>query len=74
MTLKEFIEKANEVHGEGKYDYSEVIYEGNNQIIHASNSSPPPKGGVKESPLYFTGGRCLRPKAFIAQKNNLATI
>ena len=29
MTLKEFIEKANEVHGEGKYDYSEVIYEGN---------------------------------------------
>ena len=29
MTLKEFIEKANEVHGEGRYDYSEVIYEGN---------------------------------------------
>ena len=32
-----------------------VIYEGNNQIIHASNSSPYPKGGVKESELYFTG-------------------
>lgn len=26
MTLKEFIEKANEVHGEGRYDYSEVNY------------------------------------------------
>ena len=24
MTLKEFIEKANEVHGEGRYDYSKV--------------------------------------------------
>lgn len=32
-----------------------VIYEGNNQIIHASNSAPYPKGGVKESTLYFTG-------------------
>ena len=29
MTLKEFIEEANKVHGEGRYDYSEVIYEGN---------------------------------------------
>ena len=26
MTLKAFIEKANEVHGEGRYDYSEVNY------------------------------------------------
>ena len=42
-----------------------VIYEGDNQIIHASNSSPYPKGGVKEGSLYFTGGRCLRPKKFI---------
>lgn len=32
-----------------------VLYEGNNQIIHASNSAPYPKGGVKESSLYFTG-------------------
>ena len=29
MTLKEFIEEANKVHGKGRYDYSEVIYEGN---------------------------------------------
>lgn len=42
-----------------------VIYEGDNQIIHASNSAPYPKGGVKEGNLYFTGGRCLRPKKFI---------
>ena len=42
-----------------------VIYEGDNQIIHASNSAPYPKGGVKEGSLYFTGGRCLRPKKFI---------
>jgi cell wall-associated NlpC family hydrolase len=41
-----------------------VIYEGDNQIIHAANSSPYPKGGVKEGTLYFTGGRCLRPKQF----------
>ena len=26
MTLKEFIEEANQVHGEGRYDYSEVKY------------------------------------------------
>lgn len=32
-----------------------VLYEGNNQVIHASNSAPYPKGGVKESSLYFTG-------------------
>lgn len=32
-----------------------VIYEGDNQIIHASNSKPYPQGGVKEQSLYFTG-------------------
>lgn len=47
-----------------------VIYEGDNQIIHASNSSPYPKGGVKEDSLYFTGGRCLRPKAFITETSS----
>ena len=26
MTLEEFIEKANKVHGEGTYDYSKVVY------------------------------------------------
>ena len=41
-----------------------VIYEGDNKIVHASNSSPYPKGGVKESNLYFSGGTCLRVKAF----------
>ena len=41
-----------------------VIYLGDNAIIHASNSSPYPKGGIKEDTLSFTGGRCLRPKAF----------
>lgn len=45
-----------------------VIYEGNNQIIHAANASPYPKGGVKESTLYFTG-RCFRPKAFMISDN-----
>ena len=44
-----------------------VIYEGDNQVIHASNSNPYPKGGVKESSLYFTGGRCFRPKAFMQE-------
>ena len=48
-----------------------VIYEGNNKIIHASNSSPYPKGGVKESPQYLTSGTCLRVKAFYnSSKNN----
>lgn len=42
-----------------------VIYEGNNTIIHASTPEPPPKGGVKEDSLYFTG-RCFRPKKFIS--------
>lgn len=32
-----------------------VLYEGNNQVIHASNSAPYPKGGVKESNIYFSG-------------------
>ena len=41
-----------------------VIYEGDNKIVHASNSSPYPKGGVKESNLYFSGGTCLRVKSF----------
>ena len=41
-----------------------VIYEGDNKIVHASNSSPYPKGGVKESNLYFNSGTCLRVKAF----------
>lgn len=37
-------------------DFSHVVlYEGDNKIIHASNSAPYPKGGVKESNLYFTG-------------------
>lgn len=40
-----------------------VIYEGNNQIIHAANKSPYPKGGVKESELYFTG-RAFRIKGY----------
>jgi hypothetical protein len=40
-----------------------VIYEGNNRIIHAANSAPYPKGGVKESNLYFTG-RAFRIKGF----------
>lgn len=28
MTLEKFIEKANKIHGEGRYDYSEVDYKG----------------------------------------------
>lgn len=41
-----------------------VIYEGDNQVVHAANKSPYPKGGVKESTQYFTSGTCLRVKAF----------
>ncbi len=40
-----------------------VIYEGNNQIIHAAGKAPYPQGGVKESELYFTG-RAFRIKGF----------
>lgn len=40
-----------------------VIYEGDNQIIHAANKAPYPKGGVKESELYFTG-RAFRIKGY----------
>ena len=47
-----------------------VIYEGNNQVIHAANKSPYPKGGVKESNLYFSGGTCLRVKAFYDGSSN----
>lgn len=43
-----------------------AIYLGTDQIIHASNSSPYPEGGVKISNLYFKDGICLRPKAFIS--------
>ena len=32
-----------------------VLYEGNNTVIHASNSAPYPRGGVKENALNFTG-------------------
>lgn len=41
-----------------------VIYQGNNTIVHAANKEPYPKGGVKESKLYFKNGRCFRAKAF----------
>lgn len=48
-----------------------VIYMGDNQIVHASNSAPYPKGGVKISNLYFDkvkdAVRCFRPKAFIVK-------
>ena len=47
-----------------------VIYEGNNTIIHASNSAPYPEGGVKESSLYFKDGICLRVKAFYNSTSN----
>lgn len=40
-----------------------VIYEGNDMIVHASNSAPYPKGGVKEGKLYFKG-RCFRIKGY----------
>ena len=29
LTLKEFVEQGNIVHGEGRYDYSEVVYKNN---------------------------------------------
>lgn len=29
LTLEEFIKEANKVHGEGRYDYSEVVYKNN---------------------------------------------
>ena len=41
-----------------------VLYEGNDQIIHASNSAPYPKGGVKEGSLYFPSGRVFRMKGY----------
>ena len=50
-----------------------VIYEGNNQIIHASNSAPYPKGGVKENSLYFNSGTCLRVKAFYENENHTSS-
>ena len=40
-----------------------AIYEGNNIIVHASNKAPYPKGGVKESSLYFTG-KAFRIKGY----------
>lgn len=34
LSLEEFIEKANKVHGEGRYDYSKVVYvNGNIEVI-----------------------------------------
>lgn len=50
-----------------------VIYEGDNKIVHASNSKPYPRGGVKESNLYFGGGTCLRVKAFYDGSMNTDT-
>ena len=40
-----------------------VISEGGGKIVHASNSAPYPKGGVKEGSEYFTG-TVRRVKAF----------
>lgn len=40
-----------------------VIYLGNNEIIHASNSKPYPQGGVKISEVYFKD-ECYRINAF----------
>ena len=50
-----------------------VIYEGDNKIVHASNSKHYPRGGVKESNLYFGGGTCLRVKAFYDGSMNTDT-
>lgn len=47
---------------EGKNQHV-VICEGGGKIVHASNSAPYPKGGVKESNEYFTG-TVRRVKAF----------
>jgi hypothetical protein len=41
-----------------------VLYEGDNKIIHASNSAPYPKGGVKEGSLYFNSGKAYRIKGY----------
>ena len=41
-----------------------VVYEGNEKIVHASNSARYPQGGVKESNLYFKDGRAFRIKGY----------
>lgn len=45
-----------------------VICEGDGNVVHASNSSPYPQGGVKRSKEYFQG-RVFRPIAFIEDSN-----
>ena len=46
-----------------------VICEGNGKVVHASNSAPYPKGGVKESNEYFTG-TVRRIKAFASSSSS----
>lgn len=54
LTLKEFIEKANEVHGKGKYDYSESEYINMNTpiLIICPNHKP-----FKQTPANHLNGQ-----------------
>ena len=61
LTTEEFIEKANEVHGEGRYDYSEVEYVNNdiNVIIICHNHEKPYE--FKQTPNnHLNGSGCRK--------------
>ena len=57
LTLEEFIEKANEVHGIGRYDYSKVNYvnNGTNVIIICHNHDEPYE--FPQKPLNHLSGK-----------------
>ena len=61
LTTEEFIEKANEVHGKGRYDYSEVEYVNNdiNVIIICHNHEEPYE--FKQTPNnHLNGSGCRK--------------
>lgn len=80
MTKEEFIEKANKVHGVGRYDYSEVDYKGNKidvWIICPNHDEPyrfpqTPNAHLSgEGCLLCAGNKKLTLKEFIEKSNKI---
>ena len=59
MTLDEFIERANEIHGIGTYDYSKVVYEGYDiEVIIICNNHDKPHEFPQTPHVHLMGSGC----------------
>jgi hypothetical protein len=56
LTLEEFVEKAIEIHG-GKYDYSKVVYKGNNKTPVEIICLKPKHGSFNQTPSNHLSGK-----------------